>query len=337
MAGTPPPSPVTAPIWRPEDPGAVAVALDTLVAGVHFRADAAPRSVGHKALAVNLSDMAAMGARPRWALVHLSRPDAPEPRLTPSATETHPNWPMWEREFTAGLEALAARFGVRVSRPPARRGPLLAAVEAAGTFPDPIRPPLRRSGARPGDAIYVTGALGDAAGALLVCAAHSVPAPDAAHALAARLDRPEPRVAAGLALRGIASSAIDVSDGLCADLGHVLAASRVGAHLDTARLPLSPELLAAFGQERATDLALAGGDDYELAFTVPPEHEPRLADAPLEVPISRIGVIEREPGLRCFSRNGRPRPVPKGYEHFEAEAHGVPADAAAAGAAAGGP
>ena len=305
-ADAPPPGRMTPGHWRPEDPGAVAIALDTLVAGVHFRPDDAPRAVGHKALAVNLSDLAAMGACPRRALAHVAHPARP----SPTASE-------WEREFAAGLEALAARFGVRVHRLPGRRGPLLAAVEAAGTFPDP-RPPLRRAGARPGDAIYVTGALGDAAGALLGRTSH--PASDPAPALAARLDRPEPRVAAGLALRGIASSAIDVSDGLCADLGHVLATSRAGARLDTARLPLSPALLAAFGRERATDLALAGGDDYELVFTVPPAHEPRLANAPLGVRISRIGVIEHEPGLRCFGRNGEPRPVPRGYEHFEAYA-----------------
>ena len=305
-----PPSParMTPGRWRPEDPGAVAIALDTLVAGVHFRPDDAPRAVGHKALAVNLSDLAAMGACPRRALAHVAHPAQPSPAASG-----------WEREFMAGLEALAARFGVRVHRLPARCGSLLAAVEAAGTFPDP-RPPLRRAGARPGDAIYVTGALGDAAGALLGRTSHPVSDPDhdPAPALAARLDRPEPRVAAGLALRRIASSAIDVSDGLCADLGHVLAASRAGARLDTARLPLSTALLAAFGRERATDLALAGGDDYELLFTVPPAHQPRLANAPLGVPVSRIGVIEREPGLRCFGRNGEPRPVPRGYEHFEA-------------------
>ena len=345
-------------LWRPEDPGAAAIALDTLVAGVHFRVDAAPGAVGHKALAVNLSDLAAMGARARWALVHLAHPDAPGrgpapgPQPAPSAWAARPAWPAWEDEFAAGLEALAARFGVRVDRAPARRGPLLATVEAAGTFPDPSRPPLRRSGARPGDAIYVTGTLGDAAGALLMRTPHptgepptrdaagallvrpshrasgpgpgSSPGPGSgpalAPALAARLDRPEPRAAAGLALRGIASSAIDVSDGLCADLGHVLAASAVGASLDTSRLPLSPDLLAAFGRERATDLALAGGDDYELVFTVPPAHEPQLAEAPLGVPASRIGVVERGAGLRCFDRDGAPRPVPRGYEHFEPSA-----------------
>ena len=275
--------------WRPEDPGPVAIALDALVAGVHFHADAAPRSLGHKALAVNLSDLAAMGALPRRALVHAAHPE-------PSA--------LWEAELAAGLEALAGRFSMRVDRAPVRAGPLLVAVEASGTFPD-SRPPLRRSGARPGDRIYVTGTLGDAAGAL-----------GGAGSLRARLDLPEPRVAAGLALRGIASSAIDVSDGLCADLGHVLRASAVGASLETARLPLSAGLRTAVGSDRATDLALAGGDDYELVFTVPAGREPRLADAPLEVPIARIGVIERVPGLRCLGPDGRPRPVPAGYEHF---------------------
>ena len=279
--------------WRPEDPGMVAIALDSLVGGVHFRANAPPRAIGHKALAVNLSDLAAMGARPRSALACASHP-AP-------ADE-------WEEEFRAGLEGLAARFGVRVSRGPLRRGPLLVAVEAAGTYPD-ARPPLRRSGARPGDAIFVTGTLGDAAAALA-----------GVRSLGSRLDVPEPRVAAGEALRGIATSAIDVSDGLCADLGHVLRASGVGASIEAARLPLSCELIAACGGERGTDLALAGGDDYELAFTVPPERERHLADAPLEVPVARIGVVEREPGLRCLGPDGRPRIVPAGYEHFSSAA-----------------
>ena len=277
--------------WRPEDPGPVAIALDTLVADVHFRADAPPRAVGHKALAVNLSDLAAMGARPRRALVHAAHPE-------PSAA--------WEEAFAAGLEGLAERFGVVLDRGPLRKGPLVVSVEAAGTFPGG-GPPLRRSGARAGDAVYVTGSLGDAAGAL-----------GGAAALAARLDLPEPRVAAGLALRGIATSAIDVSDGLCADLGHVLRASGVGASIETARLPRSEALVAACGPARATELALAGGDDYELVFTVAPDCEPRLAAAPLEVPITRIGVVKDEPGLRCFGPDGRPLPVPAGYEHFAA-------------------
>ncbi len=277
--------------WRPEDPGPVAIALDTLVADVHFRADAPPRAVGHKALAVNLSDLAAMGARPRRALVHAAHPE-------PSAA--------WEEAFAAGLEGLAERFGVVLDRGPLRKGPLVVSVEAAGTFPGG-GPPLRRSGARAGDAVYVTGTLGDAAGAL-----------GGAAALAPRLDLPEPRVAAGLALRGIATSAIDVSDGLCADLGHVLRASGVGASIETARLPRSKALVAACGPARATELALAGGDDYELVFTVAPGCEPRLTAAPLGVPITRVGVVEDEPGLRCFGPDGRPLPVPAGYEHFAA-------------------
>lgn len=270
------------------------------MAGVHFRADAAPRTIGHKALAVNLSDLAAMGARPRRALAIAAHPGAPAAREA------------WEAEFAAGFEALAARFALRVERAPLRCAPLFAAVEAAGDFPGPDGAPLRRSGARPGDAVYVTGALGDAAGALAGVAA-----------LAERLDRPEPRVQAGLALRGIASSAIDVSDGLCADLGHLLAASGAGASLDTARLPLSAPLLAACGRRRAEELALAGGDDYELAFTVPPERERALARAALGVPAVRIGTVEERPGLRCFGPGGEPRAVPAtGYEHFESPAGG---------------
>ena len=283
--------------WRPEDSGAVAIALDALVAGIHFQTNTPPRTIGHKALAVNLSDLAAMGARPRRALACVAHPGPPDG---------------WEDEFAAGLGALAARCDMQVDRTALRRGPLAVTVEVAGTFPD-SRPPLRRSGARPDDAIYVTGTLGDAAGALGGLAA-----------LAGRLDFPEPRVSAGLALRGIATSAIDVSDGLCADLGHVLRASGVGATLEAARLPLSAELVKALGRERATDLALAGGDDYELAFTVPPERERFLAAAPIETSIARIGVIEPRPGLRCLGPDGGARPVPRGYEHFAPGAGGRP-------------
>ena len=295
---------MTSRTWRPEDPGPVAIALDTLVAGVHFRADATPLAVGHKALAVNLSDLAAMGARPRRALAHASHTDPP---------------PAWEEGLAAGIEGLAARFDVRVDRTALRRGAPLVSIEVTGTFPD-SHPPLLRSGARPGDGVYVTGTLGDAAGALAGVAA-----------LTARLDFPEPRVPAGMALRGLATSAIDISDGLCADLGHVLRASGgVGATLETARLPLSAVLLAAFGPERATELALAGGDDYELAFTVPPERERLLAAARLEIPATRIGVIELRAGLRCLDPDGRPRPIPPGYEHFTSGGAAAGADAGTA-------
>jgi thiamine-monophosphate kinase len=283
------------------------VAVDTLVAGVHFPDQAGAEDVGHKALAVNLSDLAAMGAAPLGYGV----------ALTLSAAD-----PAWLEGFGDGLSALARTHGI--PRIAARRGlgPLAVTVEAYGSVPAGAA--LRRSGARPGDAVYATGTLGDAALALAALQGRVRLPPPALAEVAPRLHRPQPRVAIGQGLRGLASAAIDVSDGLAADLGHVLAASGVGARLELARLPLSAALAGALEPGAAWALALGGGDDYELCFTAAPSLEAQLraAAARTGCPVTRIGRIEAEPGLRCLDPAGRAHPAPRGFDHFAAPGAG---------------
>lgn len=276
---------------------------DTLVEGRHFRPGDDPESLGHKSLAVNLSDLAAMGAEPAWLLLSLTLPQADEPWLT---------------AFAAGLHALSRRFNIQLVGGNTTRGPLSIGVTACGFVP--VGQALTRRGAQPGDRVYVTGLLGDAALALWIEQKPQGRA-DAEHAQAGeRLHRPEPRIAAGIALRGLASAVIDISDGLAADLGHVLESSRVGARIDLARLPLS-DAYRRWQSSRAVgwDLALAGGDDYELCFTVPPSREPELARraAQMNCVCTSIGEIVASPGLALTGPDGRRyQPGRMGYDHF---------------------
>lgn len=271
----------------------LAVSVDTLVAGRHFRPGTEAGSLGHKALAVGLSDLAAMGATPRWYWLALTMP----------AAEAH-----WLEAFAAGMHVLARRYDMVLAGGNLARGPLAICITVAGL----VRPrqALRRDGATAGDAIYVSGELGAAAWAL-----HTARAP------AERLCRPEPQVELGLALAGLASACIDVSDGLGADLGHILAASGVGATLDPAALPLPTALVALPQRERAWQLAISGGDDYELCFTVPPAREPQLKQrlCELDVGVTRVGEVERRLGLRWRLADGRSfQPATTGYLHFGA-------------------
>lgn len=288
--------------WR-GDGCELVVVIDTLVERVHFAAGTPPADVGHKALAVNLSDLAAMGAEPEAAVTALCHPDA-----------SGAGGRRWLEDFMAGMAALADPFRVALAPPEAIAGPLCVTVEALGRVP--AGGALCRRGAAPGDGILVTGTLGDAGLALAEDAPD--PASPGGAWIQGRLRRPEPRVAAGLALRGVASAAIDVSDGLAADLGHILAAAGVGARLEAARLPLSRALAGTVATERAWRLALAGGDDYELCATVPPARraaaEARLAGVPGGH--AWIGEITGEPGLTCLDASGRPIAVPGGYAHF---------------------
>ena len=277
------------------------VALDTLVDGVHFPSDTPAHDVGYKALAVNLSDLAAMGAIPTEAVAVVSIPEHGDPA--------------WLAGFRAGLEALAGSLGVEVAAADAVPGTLSASVEVHGRCPAGAA--LTRAGARPGDRIFVSGTLGDAGGGLDVALGRRPARPGAsARALVARLRRPEPRLGLGAALRGVAGAAIDVSDGLCQDLGHVLAASGVGARVDASLVPLSRALLDVAGDTAARELALSAGDDYELLFTVPPEHMGRLAALEVAEAVTEIGVIESEPGLRLGDAAGTVIPAPPGYRHF---------------------
>lgn len=294
------------------------VAIDTLVEGIHFPADTAPADVGFKSLAVNLSDLAAMGAEPAWATLALTMPRPDE---------------VWVADFCQGFFRLAQAHGVALVGGDTTRGPLTISVQAHGWVP--AGQALRRRGAQPGDLIYVSGTLGDAglglAQRLGRCMLPSEPLGGAA-ACVARLNRPEPRVALGRALRGLASAAIDISDGLSADLGHVLERSGVGARLEVNRLPQSEyyRLVAAenprcFGKSLVSALpacaffALTAGDDYELCFTIAAARVAELESVLANVgcAVTCIGLIDSEPGLRLSLQDGHCLPFePTGYAHF---------------------
>ena len=273
---------------------------DTLVAGVHFSEDIPPEDLGYKALAVNLSDLAAMGARPAWATMALTLPQADE---------------AWLAAFAQGFFELAQRFSVALIGGDLTRGPLSITVQMHGFVPEGRA--LRRSGAQAGHYIYVTGTLGDAALALTPRLAELT---DTYRPyLLGRLYRPSPRISEGLILRAIASSAIDISDGLIADLGHILETSHVGAVLEVDRLPLSTALQKIKDKKYGWELALTGGDDYELCFTLPPEHQAVLESkrSDFACTVSCIGRIEAERGLRCIEHDGTPYlPQGAGYRHF---------------------
>lgn len=273
---------------------------DTLVAGVHFSEDIPPEDLGYKALAVNLSDLAAMGARPAWAMMALTLPQAEE---------------AWLAAFAQGFFELAQRFSVALIGGDLTRGPLSITVQMHGFVPEGRA--LRRSGAQAGHYIYVTGTLGDAA---LALTSRLIELTDTYRPyLLGRLYRPSPRISEGLIVRPIASSAIDISDGLIADLGHILEMSHVGAVLEVDRLPLSTALQKIKDKKYGWELALTGGDDYELCFTLPPEHRAVLESkrSDFACTVSCIGRIEAERGLRCIEHDGTPYiPQGAGYRHF---------------------
>ena len=284
----------------------LAVAADMLVGGRHFFRDADPASVGHKALAVNLSDMAAMGASPRWATLGIALPRA----------DTR-----WVAAFTQGFMALARKHGVDLIGGDTTRGPLNICVQIIGEVP--ARQALRRDGAKAGDDIWVSGTLGDAA--LAVAAKNKrIKLKPAARAQALqRLDWPVPRIALGLALRGVARSAIDVSDGLVADLGHICERSRVAAVVAFERLPVSPMLRRHLASPVARGAVTGGGDDYELCFTAAPAKRAAVKRVALRARtrVTRIGRILRAPAGACsvvvVDRDGLPLPLAqKGYDHF---------------------
>lgn len=289
----------------------LAVSTDMLVEGTHFFPDAAPLLLGHKALAVNLSDMAAMGAQPRWALLSLSMPA--EDRA-------------WLEAFSAGFFALAEEHGVELIGGDTTRGPLNLCVTIMGESPQGTS--LRRSGARVGDDVWVSGTLGDAALALAHLQGRVRLTPEEWQRCADRLHRPQPRVALGLALRGLANSAIDVSDGLMADLGHIRECSKVGARLYLDALPVSAVLRAGLeglggGAMPHRDLAmhcvLAGGDDYELCFTAAPgrRHEIESIAAHLNLPLRRVGNIVAGDGCELRAPDGAVIETKEtGYDHF---------------------
>jgi thiamine-monophosphate kinase len=278
----------------------LALTTDTLVSGVHFLPDCDPESLGHKALAVNLSDLAAMGAEPAWISLGLTLPE-PDPA--------------WLQGFSCGLGGLLRRFGLQLVGGDTTRGPLAICIQAIGFCPPGQA--LTRAGARPGDRVLVSGTLGDAG--LALRAAAGAPLGPAERALIqTRLERPSPRVELGLGLRGLATAAVDVSDGLAADLGHVLAASGVGARLELQRLPLSAPVRRRVLEAGDWRLPLAAGDDYELCVCVPEAGEQAALNlgAELGCGLTQVGVIEAAPGLRCMLPDGGELTAPLGYDHF---------------------
>jgi thiamine-monophosphate kinase len=282
----------------------LAVAIDTLVEGVHFPHGTAPRDIGWKALAVNLSDLAAMGATPAWALLALTLPRAD---------------PAYVDGLAEGFAQLAHQHGVALVGGDTTRGPFCLSVAVHGFVPPGQA--LTRGGACVGDAVFVSGSLGSAAGGLRLVQGRMPfdPGNEAHRSLRERLDRPTPRVRMGVALRTHASACIDVSDGLLADLGHVCAASGVGAELDLDALPLSPALYGVFGHAAARELALAGGDDYELCFTVPAASIGAMQSALAAVGAhaTRIGTIVEGQGVRAIG--GVPLAAMRGgWDHFGA-------------------
>ena len=280
----------------------LAVSTDMLVSGTHFFAAADPFLLGHKALAVNLSDMAAMGAQPRWATLALALPAADE---------------AWLERFSAGFFALAQQHGVELIGGDTTRGPLNLCVTIMGEVP--YGKALRRDGAQAGDDIWVSGTLGNAALALAhLQGSVNLAAPELA-ACAAALHQPAPRVALGLALRGVAHSAIDVSDGLLADLGHILECSNAGAEIEFAALPASAMLRPYLAQPLGRHCALAGGDDYELCFTAPVARRDEVGkiSAQLGLPLTRIGAIVEGSGCSVRAADGGSIHMEEsGYDHF---------------------
>jgi thiamine-monophosphate kinase len=287
----------------------LAISSDMLVENRHFFADVNPRLLGHKALAVNLSDLAASGAKPLAFTLALSLPRADE---------------TWISEFAQGMFALADEHECELIGGDTTGGPLNICITVFGEVP--AGQALLRSGAKPGDEIWVSGHLGDARLALEAMQGHIQLPPDLLIQARQRLETPTPRMALGLALRGIASSALDVSDGLLGDLGHILELSQVGATVDSRKtMPLIaasayPESDAwQLGTEIQQQYTLAGGDDYELCFTAPAARHAEVLAAGVAsaTPVTCIGCIEAEPGLRVLGADGKPQPQRwKSFDHF---------------------
>jgi thiamine-monophosphate kinase len=266
----------------------LAVSSDMLVEGRHFLPTVAPDRLGHKALAVNLSDLAACGAKPLAFTLAIALPRVDEGFL---------------EGFARGLLALADEHGCELIGGDTTQGPLNLCITVFGEVPHGQA--LLRSGAKPGDDVYVSGTLGDARLALEVFRGHVVLDGVSFERVRIAMERPQPRVALGLALRGIATSAIDVSDGLLGDLAHVLRRSNVGAELQVDAMPCSDDL-RALPAALQREFTLAGGDDYELVFTAPPQRATLVAAAAkaAQTSVTRIGRVGAAPGMRLIDRDG---------------------------------
>jgi thiamine-monophosphate kinase len=287
-------------VLEPRGDRHLVIAMDTIVEAVHFPTGTDAADIGYRALAVNLSDLAAMGAEPAWMTLSLSLPDADE---------------SWLQGFAAGLFELANEFDVALVGGDTVRGPRVITVQIAGWVEKDRW--LTRSGARPGDLLFVSGTPGEAAAGLRVVQQESGSGASAMH-LRQRFLRPSPRIGLGRQLRTIASAAMDVSDGLLTDLQKLCAASGCGARLDIDALPRSPQMRELFGPQACDDYALAGGDDYELLFTVPRERSALASRLSAGVSLTQIGVIVEGAGVQCLSEGKPYLPARAGYDHFAA-------------------
>ncbi len=276
----------------------LAISVDTLVEGIHFPKNTHPQDIGYKALAVNLSDLAAMGATPVWMTLALSCPQMEQ---------------NWLKQFTAGLLELAQLYQISLIGGDTTRGTLTISIQIMGFVPQ--QQALQRNSAQINDDIYVTGTLGDAGLGLASIQNKINLATDAKKFTETRLNRPTPQVEVGKSLRNIATSAIDISDGLAADLGHILTASNVGASLQLKNLPLSTAMQTNLSLETAWNLALTAGDDYELCFTVPPNKAAMLKQI-MTAKYTRIGKIEPTLGLRCMNNQQQFKLQKSGFQHF---------------------
>ncbi|HCM48651.1 MAG TPA: thiamine-phosphate kinase [Colwellia sp.] len=288
---------VLAPIFNQN----IVVTTDTLVAGVHFPFDTSPRAIGHKAVAVNLSDIAAMGAKPSWLSLAITLPDIDE---------------VWLLEFCEGVFELCEFYNVELIGGDTTQGPLSITITAQGLTPEGSY--LSRSGAKSGDWLYVTGELGDAALALQQITGKVDLEPQFIDAIRNKLDYPKPRVLAGQTLREYASSAIDLSDGLISDLGHICQASNVGANVVLDALPLSTIMRDSLLADDAITLALSGGDDYELLFTVSEDNKVGMETAMSHAgtPVTCIGQLNASQTIST-TLNNKPIPInTAGFEHF---------------------
>lgn len=280
----------------------LAVTTDTLASGVHFPPQTAPQAIAHKAVAANLSDLAAMGAAPAWISLALSIPEADE---------------QWLDGFSTGLRELCEYYSVQLIGGDTVQGPLSVTITAMGFVPPDQA--LRRSGAKPGDLLYVTGHLGDAALGLKVVEQRLAVPFCYRDYLLSRLETPTPRVLFGNNLRRIASACIDISDGLLVDLQHILKASKCGAMVNIDKIPLSEALMESVEPEQALDLALSGGDDYELLFCVPEEQKGNLDRALLSnnVPYTCIGQMTGHSNKLELQLDKKPYHYKvKGFQHF---------------------
>ena len=278
-------------VLRPPAGRELVTVIDTMVAGTHFPAGMTARDIGYRIVAVNLSDIAAMGAEPRWMTLALTLVEADAD---------------WLEEFAAGLYEAASEWSVMLVGGDTTSGDqLVVSVQMSGDLAPGTA--LYRSGAKAGDTVFVTGTLGDAAAGLEQWSAGA-----GDQYLTSRFARPSARVGVGRALAGIAHAAIDLSDGLVADLSKILEASHAGAELDLQCLPLSEELLRTVGREQALRYAMGGGDDYELCFTLPETSLP----AEISTEVTPIGRITREPGLVCRDGDAVVPFDNTGYRHF---------------------